>query len=108
MWTLFLVNRPSTRVVASSEVSGTLKSNPSKTLRISAGVASGAPLAILVYENEGYAIVNLRVDEHDDPMGELWRIFNKLYPLAPYYRERPDNPTIGRVSDWAKARGITS
>ena len=64
--------------------------------------------AILVYENEGYAIINLRVDEHDQPMGELWRLFNKLHPLLPYYRERPDNPKIGPVSDWAKARGITS
>ena len=63
--------------------------------------------AILVYENEGYAIINLRVDEHEEPMGELWRLFNKLHPLVPYYRERPDNPTIGRVVDWARARGIT-
>ncbi len=61
---------------------------------------------ILVYENEGFSIVNLRVDDHDEPMKELWRLFNKLHPLVPYYRERPDNPTIGRVSDWAAERGI--
>lgn len=64
--------------------------------------------AIVVYENEGYAIINLRVDECDDPMAELWRLFNKLHPLVPYYRERPDNPTIGRVVDWARARGISN
>jgi len=63
--------------------------------------------ALLVPENEGYTIMNLRVDDHADPMAELWRLFNKLHPLVPYYRERPDNPTIGRVDDWARAHGIT-
>lgn len=62
--------------------------------------------AILVYENEGYSIINLRVDDHTEPMQELWRIFNKMQPLIPYYRQRPDDPTIGRVYDWARERGI--
>ena len=61
---------------------------------------------MLVYENEGYSIINLRVDDSDTPMVELRRLFNQLQPLLPYYKERPDNPTIGRVSDWAKARGV--
>lgn len=79
---------------------------------IDAGTAAGGQpdgqraAAILVYENEGYSIVNLRVDDHDEPMQELWRLFNKLHPLVPYYKERPDNPTIGRVVDWARERGI--
>ena len=64
--------------------------------------------AIIVHENEGFSIVNLRADDHDEPMKELWRLFNKLHPLVPYYRERPDNPAIGRVSEWAAERGITS
>ncbi len=62
--------------------------------------------AVLVYENEGYSIINLRVDDSDTPMAELRRLFDRLQPLLPYYKERPDNPTIGRVSDWAKERGI--
>ncbi|WP_091737509.1 DUF1028 domain-containing protein [Phenylobacterium immobile] len=62
--------------------------------------------ALLVAENEGYTIMNLRVDDHPEPTTELWRLFNKLHPLVPYYRERPDNPSIGRVYDWAAARGI--
>lgn len=49
---------------------------------------------------------NLRVDDHPEPTQELGRLFNKMYPLKPYYKERPDNPAIGRVFDWAKARGI--
>lgn len=79
---------------------------------IEAGAAAGGQpdgqrsAGLLVYENAGFAIVNLRVDEHPDPTAELRRLFDKLYPLIPYYRERPDNPTLGRVRDWAKARGI--
>ncbi len=79
---------------------------------ISAGTeAGGQPdgqraAAVVVHENEGYTIVNLRVDDHDAPMKELWRLFEKLHPLVPYYRERPDNPEIGRVVDWKKERGI--
>ncbi len=64
--------------------------------------------AVIVHENEGFSIVNLRVDDHDEPMKELWRLFNKMHPLVPYYRERPDNPAIGRVSEWAAERGIQS
>jgi uncharacterized Ntn-hydrolase superfamily protein len=62
--------------------------------------------ALLVYENEGYSIMNLRVDDDPDPMAALWQVFNKMQPLMPYYKERPDHPEIGRVYDWAKARGI--
>ena len=62
--------------------------------------------AIVVYENEGYGIINLRVDDHTDPMEALWRVFNKMHPLMPYYKERPDNPEIGRVYDWARERGL--
>lgn len=79
---------------------------------IDAGTAAGGQpdgqrsAAILVYENEGYTIVNLRVDDHDEPMRELWRLFNRLHPLVPYYKQRPDDPSIGRVADWARERGI--
>lgn len=79
---------------------------------IEAGAAAGGQpdgqrsAGLLVYENEGFAVVNLRVDDHPEPTNELRRLFDKLYPLIPYYRERPDNPTLGRVKDWAKARGI--
>jgi uncharacterized Ntn-hydrolase superfamily protein len=81
-------------------------------LAIEAGAAAGGQpdgqrsAGLLVYENAGFAIVNLRVDEPPDPTAELRRLFDKLYPLIPYYRERPDNPTLGRVRDWARAHGI--
>ena len=71
------------------------------------GQASGQRSAgIIVYENEGFSIINLRVDYNEEPMKELWRLFDALHPLVPYYKERPDNPTLGNVVDWATARGI--
>lgn len=79
---------------------------------IDAGTAAGGQpdgqrsAAVVVYENDGYSIVNLRADDHPEPMAELWRLFKKFHPLVPYYRERPDNPSIGRVTDWARERGI--
>lgn len=79
---------------------------------IDAGTAAGGQpdgqrsAAVVVYEHDGYSIVNLRVDDHPEPMAELWRLFKKFHPLVPYYRERPDNPSIGRVTDWARQRGI--
>ena len=63
--------------------------------------------ALLVHENEGFAVMDLRVDDHAEPVGELRRLFDKLHPLLPYYHERPDNPAIGRVGDWARRQGIT-
>lgn len=79
---------------------------------LEAGVAAGGQpdgersAGLLVYENAGFAIINLRVDDNPKPTAALRSLFDKIYPLIPYYRERPDNPTIGRVKDWAKARGI--
>ena len=61
---------------------------------------------ILVYETEGFSIINLRVDKSDKPMEGLWDIFNKFYQLRDYYKERPDNPSIGNMDDWAAARGV--
>lgn len=63
--------------------------------------------ALLVHENEGFSVLDLRVDDHPEPVGELRRLFDKLHPLLPYYRERPGNPAIGRVGDWARKHGIT-
>jgi len=79
---------------------------------LEAGTAAGGQpdgqqsAALLVHENEGFAVMDLRVDDHPEPVGELRRLFDKLHPLLPYYRERPDNPAIGRVGDWARKHGI--
>jgi uncharacterized Ntn-hydrolase superfamily protein len=59
---------------------------------------------ILVYENEGFTIINLRVDDSDTPMADLWKLFDKFQPMLDYYKERPFDPTIGAATEWAAAR----
>ena len=60
------------------------------------------------FDGDGWLVMgnNLRVDYNEEPMQELWSLFNALHPLVPYYKERPDNPTLGSVVDWAAARGL--
>ena len=43
---------------------------------------------------------DLRVDEHEEPIGELRRIFEWFRPLLPYYSERPYNPRLPRDDRW--------
>jgi uncharacterized Ntn-hydrolase superfamily protein len=56
---------------------------------LEAGQAAGgdkrgrASAALLVVGNEEYPYINLRVDEHADPVAELRRIFD-LYTALPY------------------------
>ena len=79
---------------------------------IEAGTSAGGQhggqrsAAIVVYESEVYPLVSLRVDDHQEPVGELRRIFDKFIPLLPYYRERPTNPQLESVHDWAQQRGL--
>ena len=64
--------------------------------------------AVIVYENDVYPLISLRVDDHPEPVVELRRIFDKFQPLMPYYRERPSNPDMPSVHDWAKQRGLST
>jgi uncharacterized Ntn-hydrolase superfamily protein len=59
--------------------------------------------AILVYDNEPFAHLDLRVDYHADPIGELRRIYDWFKPLIPYYRRRPYDPYIARDDHWRDA-----
>jgi uncharacterized Ntn-hydrolase superfamily protein len=59
---------------------------------------------ILVYGDEPFAYIDLRVDVHDEPIGELRRIFEWFRPLLPYYAERPYNPRLPRDDRWRAAR----
>ncbi len=60
---------------------------------------------ILVCDWEVFPRVNLRVDDHDEPIGELRRIFDLYQPLIPLYALRPSDPTIGSVRDWLAKQG---
>lgn len=56
---------------------------------------------LLVYDREIYPYVDLRVDLHDEPIGELRRIHNEFAPLIPYYYQRPSRPDeFGREPEW--------
>jgi uncharacterized Ntn-hydrolase superfamily protein len=62
--------------------------------------------AILSYDREIYPYCDLRVDEHDEPVGELRRIYNAIRPLLPYYYGRPVDPdAYGREDDWLASHG---
>lgn len=49
---------------------------------------------LLVYDEEEYPRVDLRVDEHPEPVGELRRIFQLYMPQIDFYNMRPKDPTI--------------
>lgn len=59
--------------------------------------------AILVYDAEPFAHLDLRVDYHSEPIAELRRIYDWFKPLIPYYRLRPYDPYIARDDHWRDA-----
>lgn len=61
--------------------------------------------ALLVYDREIYPYVDLRVDAHGEPIGELRRIYELHQPLIPYYYGRPGKPDeYGREEEWLARR----
>lgn len=57
--------------------------------------------ALLVYDREIYPYVDLRVDAHAEPIGELRRVYELHKPLIPYYYGRPGAPDeFGREEEW--------
>jgi uncharacterized Ntn-hydrolase superfamily protein len=69
-------------------------------------VAGQHSAALLVYNRKSYAWVDLRADEHDEPVGELRRLYKLYIPLMTYYDQRPANPSLPRDDDWRKEKGI--
>jgi uncharacterized Ntn-hydrolase superfamily protein len=69
-------------------------------------VAGQHSAALLVVNKKSYAWVDLRADEHDEPIGELRRLYGLYIPLIPYYDNRPSNPSMPRDDDWRKQTGI--
>ena len=49
---------------------------------------------LLVYDREVFPRVDLRVDLHEEPIGELRRIFNVYKPQIEYFNLRPADPRI--------------
>lgn len=50
--------------------------------------------AILVYRDRAYPYVDLRVDIHEEPVGELRRVFDAYMTAADYYWQRQADPTV--------------
>ena len=53
-----------------------------------------------------YGWIDLRVDEHKEPIGELRRILDLYTPLLEYYDTRPANPNMPRDDVWRQERGV--
>lgn len=56
--------------------------------------------ALRVCEGQKFPIVDLRVDEHPEPIGELRRLLGLYEPLIPYYRVRASDPSVGPYDEW--------
>ena len=69
-------------------------------------IAGQHSAALLVVNEKSYAWVDLRADEHDEPIGELRRLYGLYIPLIPYYDTRPSNPSMPRDDDWRKQTGV--
>jgi uncharacterized Ntn-hydrolase superfamily protein len=69
-------------------------------------VAGQHSAALLVVNRKSYAWVDLRADEHDEPIGELRRLYGLYIPLIPYYDRRPSNPSMPRDDDWRRQEGV--
>ena len=69
-------------------------------------VAGQYSSALQVHNHRSYAWVDLRVDEHNEPIAELRRLYHLYIPLIPYYQQRPTNPGMPRDDDWRKQFGI--
>jgi len=59
--------------------------------------------ALLVYDRYVFPIVDLRVDLHDEPEGELRRLWDWYAPMVPYYIDRAFTPNVPRWWQWRQA-----
>lgn len=62
--------------------------------------------ALLTFNDQAVAHVDLRVDHSMEPIAELRRCLEWFKPLLPFYAERCNNPRVGRHKDWLRTQGI--
>ena len=55
---------------------------------------------LYVVDHEPYALVDLRVDLHPEPVAELRRLADQYFPLIAYYRLRPLDPNVPPAAEW--------
>jgi uncharacterized Ntn-hydrolase superfamily protein len=56
--------------------------------------------AMLVYDTDAFPHVDLRVDVHDEPVGEMRRVFDVYKEFVPYYNARASFPGIPPRAVW--------
>jgi uncharacterized Ntn-hydrolase superfamily protein len=59
---------------------------------------------LVVYRGDPYPWVELRVDEHAEPIGELRRIYEVYRPLREFFQVRAARPDVGSEDDWLARR----
>jgi uncharacterized Ntn-hydrolase superfamily protein len=59
---------------------------------------------LYVVDRQPFAVVDLRVDLHPEPVRELRRLADRYFPLVPYYSLRPFNPDLPGADDWLRNR----
>ena len=64
--------------------------------------------ALLVCDTKPFARVDLRVDVHDEPVGELRRVFDVYRPAIPYYDLRQVDARVPPLDDWLARRAVGS
>jgi uncharacterized Ntn-hydrolase superfamily protein len=55
---------------------------------------------LFVVDREPFALVDLRVDLHPEPVAELRRLADAYFPLVPYYALRPRDPNVPSAAEW--------
>jgi len=64
---------------------------------------------LIVYSTQDYARVDLRVDEHEEPIEELRRLYELYAPQADYYEYRPWQPdALGSEEEWLAAQAAAT
>jgi uncharacterized Ntn-hydrolase superfamily protein len=64
---------------------------------------------LIVYSQQDYPRVDLRVDEHEEPIGELRRLHELYAPQADYYENRPWQPeALGSEDQWLTAQAAAT
>jgi len=59
---------------------------------------------LYVVDREPYAMVDLRVDLHPQPVAELRRLADAYFPLVAYYNLRPRDPNVPPAAEWLAAQ----
>jgi uncharacterized Ntn-hydrolase superfamily protein len=59
---------------------------------------------LYVVDREPFAVVDLRVDLHPEPVRELRRFADRYFPLIPYYSLRHFDPNLPGADDWLRER----